>query len=298
MELFDCEKRGVRRWYHLPAEAADLRRALAMLAVNRPAERHQLTAIGLAPELSEAAAAQWTVHESADAGDDLLGQALQQAPRWASGRPRPRKPRKWGRGWIELRRDQLAPNQPEAGVSRARRMAAAAAILALGCMIGTLVFGEYQFQQVADRHERLQRRLFSETFPDQSVPRGVRSRMASELARLRGVSGQSVEVPERAEALALLAHATAALPKELRFRLTDIRIEDRRLRLEGQVRAHGDADQLATALRETGRFKVPAPRTDSLPDRGVAFTLTVRAIEPASERGSSPVRQAAKGADP
>jgi hypothetical protein len=65
----------------------------------------------------------------------------------------------------------------------------------------------------------------------------------------------------------------AALPSDRRFRLLEIRIEDGRLYLDGEVREHSDAEALSQLLRSQG-IDVPAPRTQRLDDRRVSLRIT------------------------
>lgn len=115
--------------------------------------------------------------------------------------------------------------------------------------------------------------VFRSVFPEKRVPVGVRSRLASELRRIKGVRGEDGAMPQDTPSLVVVKELLAALPDAMRFRLLEIRIEGGRLYLEGQVRRHGDADRIASALRTRG-FSVAAPSTQQLQNKGVDFRLT------------------------
>ena len=61
----------------------------------------------------------------------------------------------------------------------------------------------------------------------------------------------------------------------MRFRLPEIRIEQDRVTLGGEVRSNADADKIATALRTHG-FTVNPPRTQRLADKGFGVRLQAR----------------------
>jgi hypothetical protein len=76
------------------------------------------------------------------------------------------------------------------------------------------------------------------------------------------------------------------LPAGVRFRVTEIRLDDNTFTLEGETRSHSDAEAIAAALRRRSGFSVASPRTEQRPGRGVGFTLTggVAAPAPAASR--------------
>lgn len=115
--------------------------------------------------------------------------------------------------------------------------------------------------------------IFRRVFPDKRVPTGVRARLASELRRLKGVQGQDGGAPTVTAAMDIVGSVLESLPAGMRFRLLEIRVDERRVYLEGEARSHGDADRIAAALRNAS-LRVDPPRTTQLPDRGVGFRLT------------------------
>ncbi len=101
----------------------------------------------------------------------------------------------------------------------------------------------------------------------------ARQRLASEARRLTaasglgfqagtaGAEGSTVDVP----ILAALAGILAALPErgDPRYRLLEVQLAPDRLLLEGEARAHGDADALARGMRRSlsAWYAIDAPRT-------------------------------------
>ena len=72
------------------------------------------------------------------------------------------------------------------------------------------------------------------------------------------------------------------LPADVRYRVLEIRLDQGRFTLEGQVNSHGDADAIAAGLREGGKgraFSVELPRTEQPADaageagKAVSFTI-------------------------
>jgi hypothetical protein len=120
------------------------------------------------------------------------------------------------------------------------------------------------------------------------VPADVRSRLDSEVRALRGLAGGDPSArPPDAPGLVALRDLLAGLPADVRFRVLEARLDGAKFTLEGQANTHGDADAIATALRQGGpdgngrRFVVDPPRTEQLPAAGdgggpqaVSFTIT------------------------
>lgn len=136
-------------------------------------------------------------------------------------------------------------------------------------------------QQTLAKHTAGQADVFRKLYPDKRVPVGVQTRLASDLRRLRGVRGETTELPSDVEALQVVHRVLMALPDDMRLRLLEIRVEQGRLSLAGEVRSHGDADRIAAALRKQG-LRVSAPSTQQLPQQGVDFRLTAE-VAPAEE---------------
>ncbi len=164
---------------------------------------------------------------------------------------------------IELRRDALAIKDGYRLVRRPLSTVMVAAALVLAALTATFSYRAYQYHQLAARHDARQVELFRELYPSQSPPLDIRSRLAAEHRRLAALSGQGHELPQRTSALLLLHQALSHLPQDLRYNLTSLRIEPRRLRLDGLARSHGDADALVASLRRIPGLQVDPPHTQA-----------------------------------
>jgi hypothetical protein len=139
----------------------------------------------------------------------------------------------------------------------------------------TLALGArgYRYSVLADELMGQEAQVFQEIFPNRAVPIVIRSRLESELTQLRGVRGDTKDLPHIPLALPLVAELLEAMPADRRFRLEEIRVEDGQLYLDGEVREHSDAEAIAELLRTRG-FKLPSPHTHRLDQKRVSFRIT------------------------
>jgi hypothetical protein len=142
------------------------------------------------------------------------------------------------------------------------------------CSAAALAWRTTQYHRLIEAAQDQQRQLYCRLYPAQSVPLNVLGRLRAEHRRAQALAGLEVLPVDRGpSALMLLCRCLAALPAELRFRVDELRIEEGRMYLEGEVRSHGDAEVLASALRQRGGVDVDAPRSEQRGERTVAFTL-------------------------
>lgn len=169
---------------------------------------------------------------------------------------------------LNLRRGALKAPSP---LNRVRH-AIVAALLCFGLLAVVLLFGfmrhaslheqraEQAEQAVADIHES----LLGEP-PHDDTPAAL-VRLTSERRRLQAISGQSTQaLPSPVAALNTLEQVLSALPKQVRYQIFDLHIDEQRLALDGVVRSHADADLIATALRSGTGFRVDPPHTHAQP---------------------------------
>ena len=280
VELVLVERSIPRGWVSVPADAESLVRELQVLVLSlgKPLEA---VALSLADGLFEAAAEVLPVRRSARKEQLSLKEAASfVAADVASGRLTP---------WFELRRGQLGTDDPRRPVRGVLRFLSLAAATFLICVSVALIVRTGRFREQTLSLQEEQARIYQQAFPNERVPAGPRSRLESEVAKLAGRTGQGEPLPSTVSTLRLLRDFLAALPKDLRYRVVDFRIEQGRLSLEMEVRSHTDADVIASALRTRG-FTVEPPRSEQLPQRGVAIRLT--AIARQAEK--SPVQQVGK----
>lgn len=147
-------------------------------------------------------------------------------------------------------------------------------------LLGSLVwFNARQAIAVRDATAQLQASqedVFREVFPDARLPRGIRTRLESELKKLSGARGGENERLGEQSSLPILHQLLSALPREMRFRLLEIRVGPQRIDLTGEVREYTDADKLANSLRAQGLLVKP-PTSQRLPEQGVSFRLVADA---------------------
>lgn len=174
---------------------------------------------------------------------------------------------------IELRHSAFGHKRGHVALRKYSVVLQAAAALFLIAMAAILL---HRGQAAARRAEMLtgqQVKVFRDLFPNTKVPTGIKSRLESELAKLKGLQGDDVSLPDNSPATTLLHRLLASMPTDRRFRLLEIRIEDGRVYLDGEVRDHSDAEAIAQRLRAQG-FEVPAPRTQRLDDKRVSLRIT------------------------
>jgi len=176
---------------------------------------------------------------------------------------------------IELCRGQLAPADRQRSIRRELRLLQASLALlmvALGLAAG---FKGLQAETLRAKCETREASLFESLFPKEKLPVAVNLHLQGELARLRGVRGESTDLPQLVPYMAVVDRLFRGLPETLRFRLLEIRIENGRMSLVGQVRDHADADRIAEGLRAAG-LDVAAPTTNRLEKEGVEFRISAR----------------------
>lgn len=154
-------------------------------------------------------------------------------------------------------------------------------ILALQLAVAILVFsltGALLYQGHACARQALeassqQAKVFQSVFPNSKVPTGITTRLRSELAKLKGLRGDDGTLPTNTSTVVVLKELLAALPVDKRIRLLEIRIENGRLYLDGEARAHSDAELLTQRIRGQG-FEAPSPKTQRLDDQRVSMRIT------------------------
>jgi hypothetical protein len=156
------------------------------------------------------------------------------------------------------------------GTTRLRAVAVAASVF-FGCLAAALFARAARYERLAGRYESEQQELFRRLFPGSPVPIDVRSRLASE-ARARGDGANGGGAARDENGLLVLRDVLSHLPGETRFRISEIRLEDRAFTLEGEVPSHGDAEAVAVALRRRSGFDIDPPRTEQ---RGPAVGFTI-----------------------
>jgi hypothetical protein len=173
---------------------------------------------------------------------------------------------------IELRRDGLGSSDPYRPIRKTLTFFACAAAVFLIALTVGFSYRAYRYDLLASENQDQQTAVFREALPGQPVPAGIRSRLESEHAKMAGLKGEADALPERSSALKVLYDVMASMPDGIRYRFRELRFDQRRAVLDGEVRTHGDADGIANGLRKRG-FQVQPPKTQQLSDKGVSLRI-------------------------
>ena len=189
--------------------------------------------------------------------------------------------------WINLRRDQLTVKDPFRQIRKPLNYVVAAAMIFLVVIASVMFYRAYCYSNIADNYGGQTQTLFQDILPNQPMPMHVCSRLESEARKVQAVSGGTTIPHQTPSALIIFREVLRRLPAKLRFQILDIRIDGKKLYLEGRARSHAQADCIATALRKHKGFNVDQPRTRKSRGRGVDFTLRATII---NQNNSSPKR--------
>lgn len=179
--------------------------------------------------------------------------------------------------WINLRRGPLAAADPYRLFRTPLKAAVAAAIVLLVCLNAGWLWRAQQYRQLAQAQLAEARTVFSSVLPDQKAPAvltGMRTRLESEARKLSALSGASLDVPQQSSALLILRDILSALPKDLRYRVLDLRISGPSVSVDGQARSHAEAEAIAQALRQGAKLNIDPPKTTLVGDNTVSFALS------------------------
>jgi type II secretory pathway component PulL len=277
--LIDQDRPTVWRW--IPRELASVAQSVKQLAL---CETEDLILAGrnlpegLLRALGERTGLKTCSLAPLDSEDSLTCCAIEAARVLAGRRQAP----------IELCRGQLAPADRHRSIRpQLRLLNASLALLMVAIGLGA-GFKGVRTASVRVECEAREAGLFESVFPKEKVPVAINLHLQSELARLRGLRGETTDLPQLVPYLAVLERLFQGLPAEMRFRLLEIRIENGRLSLVGQVRSHADADRIADGLRAAG-LDVAAPNTNRLEKEGVEFRISARLPAPPAKQ---PLRRA------
>lgn len=184
-------------------------------------------------------------------------------------------------GWVNLRRQDLAMANPWAPVKGYVRSALALGVLAMVVLAAAMVTLGQKYQAAADEAYQQEAAAYRKLNPLRPVPAGLNRRLRSDLMRLTALSGGTGQAPTRFNALDAMERIVAALPPDVRLRVLEMRVGPGDVLIEGQTRAHADAEAVTRALLAAGAAMEP-PRTENLATGGVSFTLAGKppAVQP------------------
>jgi hypothetical protein len=269
VDIFRMAGRCPAAWSVAAANAADAVKCLQADLLDNPTVLKQpaATVVGELPwDVQAALPAETDAVLSRPDETSVIDLAARAACRLLGGEPT---------AWVDLRRDGLAPPNPWARVWGLARSAIALAMLAMVAVTGMFYCRGMRYEDAAQQLEADQVAEFQRVYPNQRKPPNVKVRLRSDLALLSGVSGSGFDMPDQPAALDTLLRITTNLPPNIRLRITEMRIDPTGIVLEGQARAHSDAELIARTLKQGG-LEMDPPRTEQLVAGGVAFTMTGR----------------------
>jgi type II secretion system protein L len=162
--------------------------------------------------------------------------------------------------WFDLRRGELGPADPLRPIQSHLRLAAIAATVFLLAMLGGGWWRTQRIESEIDRIKDLQAELFQTAFPGTTVRGDVAFRVRREhqsLMGLRGAATKDIDLPQSAPSI--LRELLSALPENMRFRFTSIKVLDGHFVLDVELRDFVDAGEISDALSKAG-FIVDPPQ--------------------------------------
>lgn len=271
VDLFRLQDGRPASWDVVAGPAAELVRAMNVDLLSHPQEGDQEDSPSVAllgPFDSDVVGALEAEFPEADVIRDE-GSVFEAAARAAARALTDETP-----AWADFRRGELAPPGLWRRSASLVGSAVVLGLLLLTVLPGLLYWRSMRYADLTWQCRQKEALEYRRLFPNRPLPPAgaVKSRLASDLARLAGVSGAGFQIPERANALETLRRVVANLPAPVRLQVTELRIGPDDVVIEGQTRDHADAQIIARSLSR-GALVLDPPRTERLARGGVAFTL-------------------------
>jgi hypothetical protein len=263
-------------WRWIPGELPSVTRALKQIALCESGDCSLVgrnLPEGFLQSLGELAALETRVAPSLDSDDPTVSGARHAGALLKGRRDSP----------IELCRGQLAPSDRHRSIRFEVRLLKSSLALLMAVVGLAAGLKAERVEALRAKCETREADLFRSLFPKEKVPVAVNPRLMSEVTRLKGLRGENTDLPQLTPYVGVLERLFKALPDSLRFRLLEVRIENGRLYMVGQVRAHGDADRIADGLRAAG-LEVASPNTHRLEKEGVEFRISARLAQPPTKQ--------------
>jgi hypothetical protein len=176
--------------------------------------------------------------------------------------------------WWEFSRDDLAMRGTDKVLGKSTRILLWGAVALSFALCLVLAVRMFRFDQLAATARQEQETAFKQALPEQKISTGFRNRLESEFKKMSAQRENTGDIPKREHALVPLLKIMQALPKNVRYRFPEIRIEENAIRLDGQLQVHGDAELIATALEAAG-FTVETPATQQTGTQGVSVRINI-----------------------
>jgi len=268
---FDPAHRLPTTWSSLPNDPDELKLLLNMLAIHGRHDINMIVAGEQTNEIKDSLRSSSIVHEIETHARGMHLSAMKGAEQVINDRLQP---------WVDLNGVELGATGRSQKIIKPLKAALVATVLMLICLNAAMLWRANEYHKMADHDTNQQRSLFIKLFPDQKPPLTIDKRLASEYKKLSGMRGKSQALPKPPVTLTLMHHVLNRLPSTVRFRLTEIRIEDDSLYLDGQARSHGDVGSIANALGVgDDTLKVETRHTEQLANRpGVSFVIVASPV--------------------
>ena len=177
-------------------------------------------------------------------------------------------------------------------------VALVAAVVFCACLCGALFWRAAAYNRIAERYRGEQAAVFAEVFEGKRPADGLNipSRLAAEERRVRAMAGESLDLlPSRASAPNLLHRVLSRFPVDAACKVSELRINEDKLYVEGTAPSHAHAAAVAAALAADGTMKIDAPSTEQLTGGGgVSMRVTgVAVAAPTARAGAGPTTRKA-----
>ncbi len=267
-DLVELHRGAPNRWWWLSGDAGALRDRLAAWAASAEAPK-RLVVVG-GGDVPAPQDVECIVPENADADRS----AALHGAKILEGTASP---------WVSFRRDALAAPDPYRAYYRPLAALAAATALLLLCVSVVACWRGGIYASLGRASARQEGDAFREAMPNQRLPDAgnIKGRLLSERQKLAGLTGLAAGRAggpgiESVSALVRLHDVLSRMPSDVRYRILELSIQADRIRIDGEAPTHGDADRVAAALRQSGRYDVELPKKQALKDGGVSFLFVAK----------------------
>ncbi len=193
--------------------------------------------------------------------------------------------------WVDLRRDGLGVvDRYDTYRKPVLLLAAAVAMLLISACVVMQMRGRH-YNTEANNAFQQQVTIYEDLFREEGLkaPTVVERALKLKAQNMAGMSGQGADTAvtslQSTSALNRYHAVLAALPTDIRFRITALTIEPDRITIDGEARSYGEAERIAASLRNNTPYDVEPQRTESISAGGVSFTFIAT---PASTEGGNP----------
>lgn len=271
VDIIELRNETVLRWKHLALNTKAIKRHRALSET----EADRTLVVGLVP----GAYAEFADADDADFLDGDFHDFVVEGAMLLREKPSSR--------WFELRRGALAPSDPLRAIGIQLRWVAVAAA---ACLLALAVGGWWRTTRIEKEIEDLratQTNMFEEAFPGARVPGALLRRVRSEHSKVLSSRGENTDIQIPQSAPDLLRRVLAALPTDVRLRITRIEIIDGDVDLMIQVKNPVDAGRIATAISQAG-FEVDPPGTRRVDEQTFESDLKATWVgEPSDNNGAT-----------